>query len=197
MSLFPNILDPACYSHTMQQAPPSPPPKHRRLSLHIPHLARRSSHDSSPRRQSVPQNQQQVDNTTPVRRQSSKSEPNTPQHQTQEATEPHHTLRVKLTPPSHIHLPDFSVIITAMFAPAAFQYSPPSPSHIYCDTTAPQPSSPCVKAGTITRVDSIHVEEGGPNEEEGAPLCREAEIEKWKTCSSGSSRVPEQRWVLY
>jgi hypothetical protein len=71
-----------------------------------------------------------------------------------------------------------------MIAPSTFLYSLPTrePHH---DVEAANQVVMENKRRGITRVDSLHVEERCREDEEvdeftGAPLCREADIEKWK-----------------
>lgn len=182
ISLFPAILDATPFTrnphpHTESSDQEPSQQQHRRSSL----FSRRSSKSStsstsnpgSPRRHS-----HSAEATTP--------KPSEEEHQLQRR----HTFRRKLSLP-HPHL---GALATKFLAPTT--YLSVSPTHERApefDESA-EPQRPSLKGKEKAKEGSVKADEV-QLEEDGGPLCREAEIETWKRTSGEVG--PEARWALY
>lgn len=187
MSLYPNILDPSCYSQTMQSPQPSHQQPH--LTFHLPH--HRDAHDQQPSfhrttTSDYPQQEHHRRLSLKSAKPSHHDNPSPPSLEKRRLS-----LHIPDLSPAPLHFPKLSVapvipalatILTHIFEPNAVAHSSPTHDRYKDD---------CSQAGkTISCVNSVYVEldkakqeedDDADDEIEEIPLCREAEIAKWKT----------------
>lgn len=193
--LFPNILDPKCFSKSLE-----PPQQHDEqgghgFNFHFPRRSSRSeTAEPQPRRFSFARRHSDRKDTHPILHSEPDHEPepipSPPLRRTSTSSS-----RLHLKTPD-IHIQDLSLLLTQMIAPSTFLYSLPT-REPYQDIEAANKTVEEGRGHSITRVDSIHVEakcreDEGLDDCTGVPICREAEIAKWKNV-----HVPAQRWSLY